>query len=148
MPRAISRWILVTLGAAVLAFIGASRLQGEARIAAASIPAALIALFCVGAHLPAPLDAARRPWMLSLFALAAWMLFDLGAFFRVERGLAVRGLECAWLAALFGALVLALDAQPQLASPPEFSATRAMERVGAVIFAFGLLFYVSGPATA
>jgi diguanylate cyclase (GGDEF)-like protein len=144
MNRETSRWILVAAAAAALPLLATRGLSGEARVAASTLPALLAALACVTVRMPLFLGAARNAARLGALALLVWVAFDLGALVPLERGVGLRAAGTLCLAALFVTLVLALDARPHLAPPEPLSASRILERIGAVVFVFGLLVYATG----
>src|SRR6185436_16039987 len=55
-----------------------------------------------------------------------------------------RGAAAFCLAALFATLVIAVDGRPHVAAAPRVPITHALERVGSLMFAFGLWLYATG----
>jgi diguanylate cyclase (GGDEF)-like protein len=109
------------------------------------LPTALaLTLASVHWQLPRFRDGALRFWGQMRIALLAWLAFEAGALLVGERGIEERGAAAFFLAALFATLVIAVDGQPHHAAAPRVRITHALERIGSLVFAFGLWLYATG----
>jgi diguanylate cyclase (GGDEF)-like protein len=108
------------------------------------LPAALaLTLAYVQWQLPRFRDRALLFWRQMRIALLAWLALEGSALLVSERGIEERGGAALFLAALFATLVIAVDGQPHHAAAPRVRITDALERVGSLVFAFGLWLYAT-----